>query len=72
MIAKDKLAAEGGSSETKIILGWHCNVRTLTLTLLKHEFIAWSAESQQMISMSPKHQRKHSNQQSDKWDMPTL
>ncbi len=71
MIAKDKLAAEGGSSETKIILGWHFNVRTLTITLPEHEFIAWPTESQQMISMS-KTSKKFLNQQLDKWDMPTL
>jgi hypothetical protein len=52
MMAKDKLAAEGGSSETKMILRWHFNVRTLTISIPEHEFIAWSAESQQMISMS--------------------
>jgi hypothetical protein len=52
MIAKNKLAAEGGLSETKMILGWHFNFRTLTTTLPKHKFITWSTKIQQMMSMS--------------------
>ena len=42
MVAKDKLKAEGGLSETKVILGWHLYLRTLTVTLPKHKFITWS------------------------------
>jgi hypothetical protein len=52
MVAKDKLKAEGGLSETKIILGWHFNFRTLTVTLPKHKLIAWPVKIQQMISMN--------------------
>ncbi len=52
MIAKDKLAAEGGLSETKIILGWHFNFRTFTVNLSEHKFIEWSAKMQQMIITS--------------------
>ncbi len=67
MIAKDKLAAEGGLSEMKIILVWRFKFRTLTVILPKHKFITWSAEIQQMVSTS-KASTKHSNQQSDEWD----
>ena len=49
MVAKDKLKAEGGLSETKVILGWHFNFRTLTVTLPEHKFIAWSTEIHKMI-----------------------
>jgi hypothetical protein len=51
MIAKDKLAAEGGLAETKIILGWHFNFRKLTMTLLEYKYVTCSAKIQQMISM---------------------
>jgi hypothetical protein len=50
MIAKDKLTVDGGLAETKIVLGWHFNFRTLTVTLPEHKHIAWSAKIQQMIS----------------------
>jgi hypothetical protein len=40
MIAEDKLTAEGGLSETKTILGWYFNFRTLTTTLPEHKHIA--------------------------------
>jgi hypothetical protein len=49
MVAEDKLTAEGGLSETKVILGWHFNFRTLTVTLPEHKHIAWSREIKQMI-----------------------
>jgi hypothetical protein len=32
MVSKDKLKAEGGLVKTKMILGWHFNFRTLTVT----------------------------------------
>jgi hypothetical protein len=51
MVAKDKFAVEGGLAETKIILSWHFNFRTLTMTLLEHKHIAWSTKIQQIISM---------------------
>jgi hypothetical protein len=37
MIAKDKSTVEGGLSETKIILEWYFNFRTLTVTLPEHK-----------------------------------
>jgi hypothetical protein len=40
MVMEDKLKAEGGLAETKAILGWHFNFRTLTVTLPEHKYIA--------------------------------
>ncbi len=40
MVAEDKSKVEGGFAETKVILGWHFNFRSLTLTLPKHKYIA--------------------------------
>ncbi len=45
MVAEDKLTAEGGLAETKVILGWHFNFRTLTVSL----YIAWSGEINTML-----------------------
>jgi hypothetical protein len=50
MVAEDKLKAEGGLSEMKVILGWEFNFRTLTVTLPEHKHIAWSREIVQMIT----------------------
>jgi hypothetical protein len=41
MVVQDKLKAEEGLAETNIILGWHFNFCTLTVTLPKHKHIAW-------------------------------
>ncbi len=49
MVAEDKLKAEGGIAEIKVILGWHFNFRTLTVALPEHKYIAWLQEIQQMI-----------------------
>ncbi len=49
MAAKSKLAAEEGLAETKVILGWHFNFRTLTVTLPKHKYTAWSNKIQKMM-----------------------
>jgi hypothetical protein len=49
MVAEDKLKAEGGLSETKVILGWLFNFRTLTVFLPDHKHIVWSQEIKQMI-----------------------
>jgi hypothetical protein len=49
MVAEDKLKAEGGLSETKVILGWLFNFRTLTVFLPDHKHIAWLREIKQMI-----------------------
>ncbi len=40
MVAQDKLKAEGGLAEMKVILGWHFNFCTLTMILPKHKHIA--------------------------------
>jgi hypothetical protein len=52
MVAQDKLKAEGGLAETKVILGWQFNFRTLTVTLLEHKHIAWSTEICKMLADS--------------------
>jgi hypothetical protein len=49
MVAEDKLTAEGGLAETKVILGWHFNFRTLTVSLPEHKYIAWSGEINSML-----------------------
>jgi hypothetical protein len=49
MVAKSKLAAEGGLAKTKVILGWHFNSCTLTKTLSKHKYTAWSNKIKKMI-----------------------
>jgi hypothetical protein len=50
MIAKDKLTAECGLSETKMILGWLFNFQTLTIFLPDHKLISWSTAIEDMIS----------------------
>ena len=50
MVAQDKLKAEGGLVETKIILGWHFNFQTLTMMFPKHKHITWSKEIRTMIT----------------------
>jgi hypothetical protein len=50
MVVQEKLKAEGGLVETKIILGWHFNFCTLTITLPKQKQIAWSTKIQTMIA----------------------
>jgi hypothetical protein len=50
MIARNKLTAEGSLSETKLILGWLFNFRTLILSLPDHKFIAWTAAIQKMVT----------------------
>jgi hypothetical protein len=52
MVAQEKLKAEGGLAETQIILGWHFNFCTLTVTLPKQKHIAWSSKIQTMIATS--------------------
>ena len=49
MVVKDKLIAEGGLSETKMILGWLFNFGTVTIFLPDHKFIAWLTAIQNMI-----------------------
>ena len=50
MIARNKLTAEGGLSETKMILGWLFNFRTLIVSLPDHKFIAWMVAIQKMVT----------------------
>ncbi len=50
MVAQDKLKAEEGLAETKVILGWHFNFCTLTVTLPEHKHIAWSSKIWTMIA----------------------
>jgi hypothetical protein len=50
MVAEDKLKAEGGLSETKVILGWEFNFQTHTVTLPEHKHIVWSREIAHMIA----------------------
>ena len=50
MVAQEKLKAEGGLAETKIILGWRFNFCTLTVTLSKQKHNAWSSVIQTMIA----------------------
>jgi hypothetical protein len=50
MVAQDKLKAEGGLSETKVILGWLFNFRTLTVSRPEHKYIAWSGKIWSMIT----------------------
>jgi hypothetical protein len=50
MVARDKLLAEGSLSETKIILGWLFNFRTLNISLLDHKFITWMAAIKMKIT----------------------
>jgi hypothetical protein len=52
MVLQEKLKAEGGLAETKIILGWHFNFCTLTLTLTKQKHITWSRKIQTIIADS--------------------
>jgi hypothetical protein len=50
MIARNKLTAEGGLSETKMILGWLFNFRTLIISLPDHKFIACTVAIQKMVT----------------------
>ena len=49
MVENNKLLAEGGFSETKVILGWLFNLRTLSVSLPDHKFITRTAAIQKMI-----------------------
>jgi hypothetical protein len=49
MDARNKLIAETGLSETKIILGWLLNFRTMTISLPENKFIAYSRTISDMI-----------------------
>ena len=49
MEALEKLIAEAGAEETKMILGWHFDFRRLVVSLPENKFIAWSEAIQEMI-----------------------
>ena len=49
MDARNKIIAETGLSETKIILGWLLNFRTMTISLPENKFIAYSRTISDMI-----------------------
>lgn len=44
MLEADKLQAEGGPSEQKLILGWLLDTRRLTISLPLNKYIAWNTE----------------------------
>jgi hypothetical protein len=50
MDARDKLLAEAGLSETKVILGWLFNFRQLRISLPRNKFIAWTANINKLIA----------------------
>jgi hypothetical protein len=73
IVAKDKLSAEGGLSDTNIILGWLYTFRTLTISLPDHKFIAWMAAIQKMITLkrsTPKDPDTTIRKKWDTWDYP--
>ncbi len=49
MNAQAKLKAKTGLTETKVILGWLWNFRTMTIALPKNKFIAYSRAISDMI-----------------------
>jgi hypothetical protein len=49
-VGAEKVRAEGGLAETKIIFGWHFDFCTLTITLPKQKHIAWSSKIRTMIA----------------------
>jgi hypothetical protein len=50
MDARDKLLAEAGLSETKVILGWVFDFRKLQISLPKNKFIAWTTNVSKPIA----------------------
>jgi hypothetical protein len=49
MDARDKLKAEAGPSETKMILGWSFNFRRLLISLPENKFIAWTMNINKLL-----------------------
>jgi hypothetical protein len=49
MGARDKLKAEAGPSETKIILGWSFNFWRLLISLPENKFIAWTMNINKLL-----------------------
>jgi hypothetical protein len=50
MDARDKLLAEAGLTETKVILGWLFDFRQLQISLPENKFIAWTANVNKLIA----------------------
>eukprot|EP00956_Cyclotella_meneghiniana_P025476 scaffold53298_cov92-Cyclotella_meneghiniana.AAC.1 len=50
MAAIEKLLAEAGPEEVKIMLGWHLNFRTLIISLPFNKAKAWSTEISEILS----------------------
>jgi hypothetical protein len=49
MDARDKLKAEAGLSEKKMILGWSFDFRRLLISLPKNKFIAWTSTINKLL-----------------------
>ncbi len=49
MDARDKLFAEAGLTEIKMILGWEFDFRRLKVSLHKNKFIAWTTDVSQLL-----------------------
>jgi hypothetical protein len=52
IISLKKFIAEGTPSETKIVLGWLLNTRTLRISLTEHKFKAWHKDLEDLLSKS--------------------
>ena len=50
MNARDKLFAEAGLTEIKMILGWEWNFRLLKISLPENKFIAWMIDINQLLA----------------------
>ena len=50
MAAIEKLLAEAGPEERKIMLGWHLNFRSLIISLPENKAKAWSTEISEMLA----------------------
>lgn len=51
MEALNKLAAEAGPTETKVILGWLFDTRCLRISLPENKAIAWTKDIDEMLEM---------------------
>ncbi len=49
MDARDKLKAEAGLSEKKMILGWSFDFRRLLISLPENKFIAWTSTINKLL-----------------------
>ena len=50
MAALNKLIAEAGLEETKMILGWFFNFRKLLISLPENKHVAWSEGIKEMMA----------------------